>query len=95
MVGCPSLGPSGIRIFDDATPRAAQLADVFDNFALSYIFVHLSRTSANRVAKSAIVQHVFASFSPTDLPKVLRVLSSNADDLALLQPSGLAFRVGT
>lgn len=94
--GSPKLGNGGIRALADAKSRAIQVADVFGNFALSYIFVQLGHTSKTRVIKADILARVFGNeIAPGPITSATRLSGPTTNDIELTQPGGFTLRIGT
>lgn len=92
--GSPQLGAGGIKALEDAQSRAIQVADVFGNFALSYIFVQLGRSSYTRATKAGILQRVFAELTPGSVTQAAKLCGPKSDDIQLLHADGLSFAIG-
>lgn len=91
----PELGSSGIQALTDAKSRAIQVADVFGNFALSYIFVQLGHQSNTRKVKAEIFERVFKSeITPGPILSMARLSGATNNDIEILQPGGLTLRLG-
>lgn len=92
----PKLGPNGVLSLADAKSRAIQVADVFGNFALSYIFFHLGHTSKSRTVKSDIFGSVFSSeIAPGPILSLVKLSGPTMNDIELTQPGGLTLRLGS
>lgn len=92
----PQLGDNGILALNDAKSRAVQAADVFGNFALSYIFVQLGHTSKSRAVKAEIFERVFSSeITPGPIHTVATLTGPTNNDIQLTQPGGLTLRIGS
>jgi len=90
----PRLRRQGLRALDDAKSRCIQVADVFGNFALAYIFVHLGLRTRGRVAKASVLSAVFGDIlDASSLSK--DVTLAGGSDLALTQPGGLTLGIGS
>ncbi|CAB5697509.1 hypothetical protein CP913_33315 [Pseudomonas aeruginosa] len=91
----PALGTGSIRALTDAKSRAIQVADVFGNFALSYIFIQLGHTSKTRKMKAEIFERVFSSeISPGPILSAAKLSGVTMNDIELTQPGGLTLRLG-
>lgn len=91
----PTLGAGGIRALTDAKSRAIQVADVFGNFALSYIFIQLGHTSKTRKMKAEIFERVFGGeITPGPISTAAKLSGATKNDIELTQPGGLTLRLG-
>lgn len=85
----PQLGSGGIHALADAKSRAIQLADVFGNFALAYIFVQLGHATTGRQLKADILGRVFgSSLSPSPIQAAAILAGPTNNDIQLTQPGG-------
>lgn len=90
----PILGVGGIKALNDAKSRAIQLADVYGNFALAYIFNKLGHASKKRRLKADIFEKVFRQeINPGPIHAAARLAGAN--DIELTTPGGLSLRIGT
>lgn len=90
----PALGTGGIQALADAKSSAIQVADVFGNFALSYIFIQLGHTSKTRKVKADIFQRVFSEITPSPILSAAKLSGSTMNDIELTQSGGLTLRLG-
>lgn len=91
----PALGTRGIQALSDAKSRVIQVADVFGNFALSYIFIQLGDTSKTRKVKAEIFERVFSSeITPGPILGAAKLSGPSGNDIELTQPGGLTLRLG-
>lgn len=91
----PVLGTRGIQALSDAKSRVIQVADVFGNFALSYIFIQLGHTSTTRKVKAEIFERVFSNeITPGPILSAAKLSELNRNDIELTQPGGLTLRLG-
>jgi hypothetical protein len=91
----PALGSDGIRALADAKSRVIQVADVFGNFALSYIFVQLGATSKTRTMKADIFERVFSKeITPGPILSSAKLSGPTMNDIELTHSGGLRLRLG-
>jgi hypothetical protein len=89
----PQLGGAKIRALDDAQSRVIQLADVFGNFALAYVFVRLGLATSGRVAKAEILQRVFGeALKPASIAEAAELVGN---DIQLKHPGGWTLRISS
>jgi hypothetical protein len=92
----PQLCSNGICALDDAKSRAIQAADVFGNFALSYIFVQLGHPSKSRALKASIFERVFSNeITPGPIHTTATLTGPTNNDIQLTQSGGLTLRIGS
>jgi len=88
----PALVSGGIRALDDANSRIIQAADVFGNFALSYVFYHLGKRTKNRTAKTTIFTNVFGDIlDPSQISNSVQLVGAN--DIQLINAGGYTLSV--
>jgi len=88
----PVMVHGGIKVLKDAKSRAIQAADVFGNFALSFLFFKLGDTSNKRAAKAKIFENVFGDV--LDTSKIhSSVALFNANDIKIINPGGFTLSV--
>ncbi len=93
--GSPRLGTGGIRALSDAKSRAIQLADVFGNFALSYIFVQHGNQSKSRIVKAGKFERVFGNeIKPGPILSDTRLSGKNLNDIEISHSGALTLRLG-
>lgn len=90
----PALVDGGLRVLNDANSRSIQIADVFGNFALNYLFVSLGKTSNRRATKAKIFEDVFGDMLDASQVVLATKLVGN-NDIQLKKPGGYTLRIGT
>ncbi len=89
----PELAIGGLRALKDANSRAIQVADVFGNFALAYVFVHLGQTSKTRGVKAKILEDIFGDvLDPRQVAATCTLVGDN--DIQVNQPGALTLCIG-
>lgn len=90
----PALSAGGIQALTDTKSRPIQVADVFGNFALSYIFIQLGHKSKTRKVKAEIFERVFSSeITPAPILSAAKSSGATMNDIELTQPGGLTLRL--
>jgi hypothetical protein len=79
--GSPALGSGGIRVISDTKSLPVQVADVFGNFALSYLFCALGDTSTKRALKASIFSDAFGDLLKDIDPTTNATLKCNDIEL--------------
>lgn len=93
--GSPRLGAGGIRALSDAKSRVIQLADVFGNFALSYIFAQHGDQSKSRIIKAKIFERVFGNeIKPGPILSATRLSGKSLNDIEIFHSGALTLRLG-
>jgi len=89
----PELGPGGIRVISDTKSLPVQVADVFGNFALAFLFRVLGDASKKRDLKGTIFADAFGDAIGT--PNLAALASLRGNDIELKENGALTLQIGS
>jgi hypothetical protein len=88
----PKIVDGGISVLTDANSRIVQVADVFGNFALSYLFFHLGHPSKTRAIKAKVFDEVFGELlDPKQVSSAASLVGDN--DIQLKKAGGYTLSI--
>jgi hypothetical protein len=88
----PQIASGRLRALKDAKSVSIQIADVFGNFALSFVFHKLGHPSKTRAIKAAIFESVFGDLLK-DIDVTKKAALSGSNDIRLLTAGALTLKM--